>query len=581
MAHTSSLYTRHYILLVLYCVILFGYSLVGGRPLTMHEARLPQTTNEMVASSDWIVPHSGDRPWVERPPLPHWIMAAVTAPFGKIDTTWKARLTPTLMGILAVILLANLTTRLFGSATGILAGFIQATSFEFFSYSWLAEDDIFLCALIYFIMYLFVTLEFSPDYKCRKHESLNFFGWRPLPVLLLFIALGLTNMAKGLIFGTVMSSIPIAGFLLWNLDFKKILRYIWLWGWLIFLICASSWAIYVGYTVDGAVDVWYSDLFGRLNQGYLQQPWYYYLREMPAITAPWTVFCLIGIIICFKPVFTERYSAIRFTFCWAILPLVIFTFSQSKHHHYMLHITGAWAIYAALSLRWVWEWILCIPKRFRSPLVGIILSVILTIPLWFLHKQLHASVFWVGVLITGIIICSTLLFYGFSRKQGTISFAAFIGAILVIAMFGYTFIATHTDQTLDDTIFLQAVKDKIPEDAILLHNANHRGGMDFFRVMFYIPDTAVLIHNESYLQQKKYIGSTVYLIDRSSQETHLQSYGKVVKISQSQHSRREAEHAGRLTLFKLEINPDLPAKTYLKIDAMQAMGRRPGPQLDE
>ncbi len=580
MAHSSTLYNRHYLILIIFSAILFGYSLIGGRPLTMHEARLPETTNEMVRNSDWVIPHSGDRPWVERPPLPHWIMAAITAPFGKIDTTWKARITPTLMGILSVLLLANIGTRLFGSATGIIAGFIQATTFEFFSYSWLAEDDIFLCTIIYFILYLFVKLEFSPQYRLHANESLNPLGSRPFPVYLLFFALGLTNMAKGLVFGTVMTLIPITCYLLWNHDLKKILRYVWLWGWIIFIIVGSSWALYVGITVDGAYDVWASDLFDRLNQGYLQQPWYYYLENMPAITSPWTIFSLIGIIVCLKPVFSERFSAIRFTFCWAVLPIIIFSFSQSKHHHYMLHITGAWALYAALSLRWVWEWILCIPQKIRNPIVGLILSVVLTIPLWFLHNKLHASLFWTGMLIFGIVICSTLLFLGFARRQGIISFAAFICAILFIAMFGYTFIAAYTDQTIDDTKFLQAVKDEVPENALLLHNADHRGGMDFFRVMFYIPDRAILIHNETYLQQSKYIGKTVYLIDRSSQEKKLEEYGKVVIISQSIHSRRENEHAGKLTLFKIEINPELPPKKYIKIDAMQAMGRRSGPHLD-
>ena len=547
----------------------------------MHEARLPQTTNEMVLTHNWLVPQSGDRPWVERPPLPHWIMAAITAPFGRIDTTWKARIAPALMGLIAVLLLANITTRLFGSATGILAGFIQATSFEFFSYSWLAEDDIFLCTIIYFILYLFVKLEFSPAYQEHHNESLNPLGTRPLPVLFLFFALGLTNMAKGLVFGTVMSCIPIAIFLLWNHDFKKILRYIWLWGWLIFLIVGSAWALYVGYTVEGATDVWASDLFDRLNKGYLEQPWYYYLQQLPAITSPWTIFSLLGIILCLKPVFSQRYSAIRFTFCWAILPVLIFSFSQSKHHHYLLHITGAWAIYAALSLRWVWEWILLIPPRIRHPLTGLLISVILTLPLWFLHNSLHASLFWTGILITGIILCSTMLFYGFFRRQGIISFSAFLCAILFIAMFGYSFIAPYTDQTIDDTKFLQAVKTKVPPDAILLHNADHRGGMDFFRVMFYIPRNAVLLHNESYLQQKKYIGKTVYIVDRSSQQESLRHYGKVMVISQSIHSRREKEHAGKLTLFKLEINSNLTPKEYIKVDAMQAMGRRIGPRLDE
>ena len=247
----------------------------------------------------------------------------------------------------------------------------------------------------------------------------------------------------------------------------------------------------------------------------------------------------------------------------------------------MLHITGAWAIYAALSLRWIWELIISVPDRYTRPVIGLIVAVLATIPLWFLTRAFHTTLYWQGVLIIAIIISTYILFTGFSRRHAALSFAAVMLAIFIIATFSYTFIAPYTDQTVEDTKFLKAIKNKVPKDAIILHNAAHRGGMDFFRVMFYSPERTILIHNESYLQQKSYIGKTVYLIDRSSREKPLENFGEVHIISQSIKSRRENEHAGKLTLFQVKIKADLKPLKYKPVDAMQAMGRKNGPQLDK
>src|SRR5580658_8067394 len=66
-----------YCLLVAYCTLLFGYVAICGRPLTVHEARLPECSREMLAKGNWLIPMDGDRPWLERPPFPHWVMLTV------------------------------------------------------------------------------------------------------------------------------------------------------------------------------------------------------------------------------------------------------------------------------------------------------------------------------------------------------------------------------------------------------------------------------------------------------------------------------------------------------------------------
>ncbi len=617
-----------YILLSLYCILLFGYSLIGGRPLTMHEARLPQTTREMVSSGnwhDWIVPKSGGRPWVERPPLPHWITAAITAPFGGIDTVWKARIPSALAGLFCTLLLASMTSRLFGRQTGILTGFIQATTFEFFSYSWLAEDDIFLALIIYSALAVFVKLEFSDksyssheqetmtldEGETKRKESINPLGKRPFLVLLLFFLLGLTNMAKGLVFGTVMALIPIAGFLLSTLDWRRIMRYIWLPGWILFALTAAWWPYVAEQLSPGSYDVWHYDLFGRLNKGYLAQPWYYYLENLPGIIAPWTPFCLLGLGVSFMPMLggdifkighlsrketgnkvpsimicaamtsKRAAQALRFVWAWAVLTIIVFSLSQSKHHHYLLHVTGAWAILGAIGLRWFWEKLANLPKIITNPLIGLVLAIAGLSPLWILKDKLELSTNWLTALSIFIICAVFLLFFAMRARKSALALTAFLLGFAGIAAFFYSFVAPKTDQTIEDTKFLQAVKDHVPADAPLLINAHPRGGMDFFREMFYLPEQTVLLHNETYLMQDKYISKTIYLVDRSSQEQRLAAFGSVTIILQSKHSRREEEHAGKLTLYKIQISKTLKTFPRLPVNPMQAMSREDGPYLNQ
>ena len=93
-------------------------------------------------------------------------------------------------------------------------------------------------------MAVFAHLEFRRP--LTETEPVGFFGRRPSgPVLVFFVLFAMTNLAKGLIFGTLMVAIPIAGYLAWNRDLRAIRRYVWLWGWLAFVLVAAAWPVAV------------------------------------------------------------------------------------------------------------------------------------------------------------------------------------------------------------------------------------------------------------------------------------------------------------------------------------------------
>lgn len=567
-----------YLLLALFCLLLFGYSMIGGRPLTMHEARLPQTTREMLDSSDihdWIVPKSGGRPWVERPPLPHWISAAAIAPLGGADAVWKVRLPSAIMGMLCALLLAGMATRMFGPVYGLLAGFIQATTLEFLRYSWLAEDDIFLCAAIYAALALFVRLEFTVDEELRRDEGINPLGWRPWPVLGLFALLGLTNMIKGPAFGTAMASIPIAGYLLWNMNGRHIMRYIWLWGWLAFAVCALWWPLLTEHLMPGSAEIWRFDLIGRLKEGLLGEPWYYYLEILPEVLAPWTVFALIGLALTAIPALKKRYSPLRFVWCWGILTVMVLSFSDGKHHHYLLHSTGAWAIFSAFGLKWFWKKLKTWPALLRHPLLWVGITAASLVPLWLLREKLHAPKGSLLALSACLLCLAFVMGLGIREGKGALSLGALLLGLAGFSFFFFSTVAPHTDQTLADTEFFAQIPTLTPRESPLLVNAHHRGSLDFFRIMFYLPDRAVLIHNETYLQQEAYRGKTVYVVDRATSLERLSFYGAAEIVGQSRYSRREDEHAGKISLFRVTIREDIAVYPPAPVSPMQAMGLDP------
>lgn len=528
---------RYYLALIIFCLLFFGYAMFGGRPLTMHEARLPQLTREMVSSdklADYLVPKSGGRVWIERPPPPAWLTAVLAAPLGGLHHVWQARFPAAIMGLLGVLFICAITTRLYGEKIGLLAGFIQATMFEYFSYAWLIEDDIFLCVLIYAIILVFVKLEFPPKNSAENSlisapPKFGFWQNRSASVYLLFILLGLTNLTKGPVFGTVIALIPIAGYLLLSRSWQKIRRYCWFWGWLLFLIVVAAWTIPAELLAPGSWRVWHFNLFARLLQGYLRQPFYYYFKYLPTMLAPWTIFALLGLwrLSCEQQgkLLWRREAATYFMLSWAVLTILVLSISQSKHHHYLLSNTGAWAILSALGLFYAWE---KISAKFLS-----------------------------------------------LKRYGVVLFATTMVIIAIGGALIHTFILPRNDRTRDDTEFLQQVNAELPQDALLFINA--QGSMDFFRNQFYTDNRAVLLHNFPYLTDEKYQlrGKQIYLIDRVSRQEQIAQYGKVEIILESKNSRRAAEHGGNFALMHIEIAEDLPYQNIPPVTPMQVMELEP------
>src|SRR5205085_3102892 len=109
-------------LLSLLCLGLFGFTMVENQVLTTHEAVHCQNVREMWTSHDWIIPTYGGRPWLERPPLPHWATGAFVALVGQPAQAWTYRGASVLAGMLIVLMTAWMASLWYGRGMGMLAG---------------------------------------------------------------------------------------------------------------------------------------------------------------------------------------------------------------------------------------------------------------------------------------------------------------------------------------------------------------------------------------------------------------------------------------------------------------------------
>jgi 4-amino-4-deoxy-L-arabinose transferase-like glycosyltransferase len=481
----------------------------------------------MLANHDWIVPRYGDAPWLERPPLPQWISCAICALLGHCDQEWQVRIGPAFAGLTTVLITTWLAGRLFGRVTGILSGLMLATMYNFLRYSTLAEADIFLAPTVAGALACFAYAELLRS--GTEIESRNFFGKRPWCVLGFFLLLGMTNLAKGLVFGTVIVLAPVGVFLLWNFSWVGITRYVWLWGWLAFFAVALPWPLLVVYSgYEDAVDVWRFDLFGRLNQNYLAEPAWYYFVCLLWVPQPWAFPAFLGLALTFRGLWKNGSPAQRFIWCWAWAPLLVFSLSQGKHHHYMLHYLAPWAILSAQAVVWTWQ------------------RIVATRPNW--------------------------------RPQ--VALIGGFAALFMLLCAGFIYKGAYLHRSREDTAFLFQVRNMVPLDQPLMINSADEA-LEGLRMQFYIGDTVYFLHNLSFVRDDRVHASEVFVVTRFNRGPWLEKYGHVEPILKCKQSRRESSEADRWTLFRIRLRDDLERKSAaVRISPMQAMYREPGPDLD-
>ena len=583
---------RDYLLLALFALLLFSVSPLFGRILSGHESVQPQTSREMLKSGNWLVPTVGGDPWLERPPVPMWFICGVYAVAGTSNSDAVARFAAVLVAVPIVLLVAGIAARLHGRSAGLAAGLIYATMHEVYSYSANPEADIFLALIVTAVIAVFVRLEFGSSLtsplegevggasppgggeSCMTREGLpliptpspqrregntSFFSRRPLLVAAFFALLGATNLAKGMLFGTAMAAIPIAGYLLWNRSRPQIQRYFWFWGFLIAAAVALAWPAVVISRHPDILQLWKEHYFGRLTQGYLREPWWYYAAYVPYVILPWTLPALIGLWMLRRDAFAGPGPA-RFLWCWAILPPLVFSLSDGKHHHYLLQCVAPWAILSVIGAKAIWEYHHDrVPRWLRDPLIptaacGLCAVVALVAAGHKLPGGRPVAVA-VGALIP-------LAAFALGRSLASPRPGIALGGVVAVVAMSYAiwtpYQARHLEEYREDAIFIGVAETRVPKDEPLFVQWDWVGPLETFWVLYHTNRPGILIRDPWQAADRAPNREHVYILARRMDAPILAMVGTPRIILQSTHTRAEKEPGHRRVLYELTFRRTIP-----------------------
>ena len=362
--------------LLFLCALALFPGLGSSSRLTYHEAFVAQGAREMLDSGNWMYPRIGGLPWLEKPPLPWWLVAAFGRCAGGVNET-IARIPSALAAMALVLGVAILATRHYGAYIGILAGAIQATTAWTVLRGRLAEADILLACLITWAILAFDRFLADPAARSVNDASdsaQHWCRWRSAFMVLI----GTTSLVKGIAFGAVLVLSIITGVLLWRRDLVSLRRLRVSAGWSMALAIALSWPLLMvvlhGY---GALRLWTMHVSDRLirQQGpgpFAGESWWEYTPGLLAQALPWTPLALIGArhslvrALMYNKQVNDRGGAEvslriiagdRLLWVWAVVPLGMLALAPVKNAHYAISTQVPWSIWAALALARFGVWL--------------------------------------------------------------------------------------------------------------------------------------------------------------------------------------------------------------------------------
>ncbi len=562
-----------YFALAAFCLVFYGLFAIDPQPFCIHETVHCQNIREMIADGDWTLAHYGGRPWLERPPLPYWVSIPFILILGPAD--WVYLVPTILLGTGIVCVVASMAALFFGRRTGLLSGFILATTQEFQKYACGAESDIFLCFIVTAALALFAKIEFGHS---DADADRRFFGRRGWLVLAMFAVIGLTNLAKGLAFGTCVACAPIVAYLLLAKR-SSISRYMWFWGWAAFAAVALPWPLNVLRQYPDAIDFWFNDYLERQFVVEPTHPWYY-LVQLPWMLVPWTLCSAIGVCLLWPKRDAKDKAARAFVLAWALAPLIGLSLSRHKHHHYLLHAVAPWSMYAAAGAVWGWERFKSAPALLRQPLVGgALLYVPAAIALYLFRAKVPGPAWVVPCLAAIVAVSAVVAWIGITRRSGAWAFGLVV-AVAAFLQLGIDYYETlYMDNYEHDIVFLRQSCATVPPKSVLLVNAED-GALTASWWMHYSKDRIQMIHNPSFLRDSRIAAKDVYLIGRRHIADDLKAYGTVEIVLDCPRSRAQGYPGDVQTLYHIRFFPDL-AKTPgdIRYTPLQATTRAPGPFL--
>jgi 4-amino-4-deoxy-L-arabinose transferase-like glycosyltransferase len=345
----------HYeIVLVIVAVIVF-FGCIVSPPGLMDDvdAVHGQMARNMVDSGDWIIPHLNGVPYIEKAPLPYWLIAICYLILGVHD--WVARIPTALAAVLLCFITARYGAWAFGRRAGFYAGLALATCVGLFLFTRILIPDVMLT--------LTVTLCFMAFQRLMNEDGEELHSRRWAGVL--GVSLGIGVLLKGLLAIVV----PVGAVFVYLVLTRQLFsRDVWrrlrpMTVFFIFLLVAAPWHIlatlrmppYFNFTMHSGPGEYHGFFwFYFMNEQVLRFLNLRYPRDYNTVPRlsfwlfnllwlfPWSAYLPATVQLSYKPV--DRAGRTRLlALCWAGFLLLFFTLSTTQEYYSM-------PMYPALAL---------------------------------------------------------------------------------------------------------------------------------------------------------------------------------------------------------------------------------------
>ena len=327
-----------------------GVGLGGSGRLTYHEAFVAQAAREMIASGDVLTPTVGTRPWLEKPPLAVWLVAAAGRASGGVGEA-AARFPSAVAAAVLAAVVAGFAARRYGPAVGLLAGMVQATTVWAVTRGRLAEADMLLACLVGGTLVVFDRLREERDADGPAPATDRVGAWR----WAFFAGLGLTSLAKGVGFGAALVLAAVALVLLWDRDGRTARRLRFAPGWALAAALALTWPVLAAARNPAAVRLWFlhvSDRLATRPEYFTGQTGWQYGSTLLGQLLPWAPLALAGAWRSVPRALGKdgRGGPDRLLWAWTVGPLALLSLATVKNAHYAIHALPPCSVWAALGL---------------------------------------------------------------------------------------------------------------------------------------------------------------------------------------------------------------------------------------
>jgi 4-amino-4-deoxy-L-arabinose transferase-like glycosyltransferase len=410
------------------------------------EPRYAWIARDMAASGDWVTPRLYGQPWFEKPILYYW--AGAIGFSLHLPAEWAARLPSALAPLTAAIVLGWLGWKHYGvgrdfiSSPAVLAPLLFSTSVAAIGFARAATPDMLFSAS------LTLAMAAAASVLQREGALLGSKAASPVavrrdlfPVLVFGACLGLAVLAKGPA-GVVLAAGAVGFWALATNRWRAAFRLAHPLAIVAFCLVALPWYVFCALRNPTFIRVFiFQHNFDRYLTPVFQhrQPFWFFGPIALLALLPWTLL-LIPAAQEALHLWREKswtHSPGLFFSCWAVFPILFFSFSQSKLPGYILPAIPPLAL--LLAAAWT---------RLTSSDSPLVRSTSCALGFTWIAMALSAAV-WMRRLPPGakdlvghaIIICSVLAMVGgvaivalaIFRKRVAIPLSLFLVVILVIA----------------------------------------------------------------------------------------------------------------------------------------------------